>query len=414
MSGPSAAAGHFAWRSLREDATGARAGIMRTAHGEVATPAFMPVGTQGTVKAMTGEELHAAGCAILLGNTYHLSVRPGEELIERLGGLHRFMHWDGAVLTDSGGFQVFSLGANARITDEGAAFRSHLDGAPIDLTPERSVRIQEALGSDIMMVLDECVALPASRERLIDAMDRTTRWAARSLAARRPGGGALFGIVQGGSDPELRTRHAREIASMGFDGHAIGGVSVGEDRDAVRAVISHTVPLLPAERPRYLMGMGRPEEIVESIGRGVDLFDCVLPTRNARNGQLFTSGGIVNIKNAVYAEDPRPLDPECDCETCRHYSRAYLRHLFKAGEILASRLNTIHNVRYFVGVVHRAREAALAGRYAAFRDAFLERAARASAPAPGEVPEADTAGTPERQGAPGATDRDDPEEGGAA
>jgi queuine tRNA-ribosyltransferase len=393
---------------------------MTTAHGEVPTPVFMPVGTQGSVKGMTGEELRTAGCAILLGNTYHLSLRPGEGLIERLGGLHRFMHWDGAILTDSGGFQVFSLGANAKITDEGAAFRSHLDGSLLLLTPERSVRIQEALGSDIMMVLDECPSLPATRARLVDAMERTTLWARRSLEARRPGGGALFGIVQGGTDPELRARHAREIASLGFDGHAIGGVSVGEDREAVRAIVAHAAPLLPAERPRYLMGLGRPEEIVESIGRGVDLFDCVMPTRNARNGQLFTSDGIVNIKNALYAEDPRPLDAACDCETCRHYSRAYLRHLFKAGEILASRLNTIHNVRYFVRVAQRAREAVLEGRYAAFRDDFLERALRASAPAPGETPESETpeAGTrepdaPRARVRPDAGERSDPGDGGA-
>jgi len=375
---------------VREESTGARAGVLLTAHGEVPTRTFMPVGTQGTVKAMTPEELRAAGCAILLGNTYHLSLRPGAEIIERLGGLHRFMHWDGAILTDSGGFQVFSLGELARITDEGATFRSHLDGSPVHLTPERSLRIQEALGSDIMMVLDECAPLPASRERLIEAMDRTTRWARRSLEARRPGGGALFGIVQGGTDSELRARHAREIAAMGFDGHAIGGVSVGEDRESVRRVVALTAPMLPAERPRYLMGMGRPEEIVESIGRGVDLFDCVLPTRNARNGQLFTSGGIVNIKNARYLEDPDPLDPDCDCETCRHYSRAYLRHLFRAGEILASRLLTIHNVRYYLNVAQRARTAALEGRYAAFRDAFLERSARESAESD-EEPDADTA-----------------------
>ena len=398
MRGAGPTSARFAWERVHEDPSGARAGLMTTAHGAVPTPAFMPVGTQGTVKAMTGEELRSAGCTILLGNTYHLSLRPGEGLIERLGGLHRFMHWDGAILTDSGGFQVFSLGALAKITDEGVAFRSHLDGSALLLTPERSLAIQEALGSDVMMVLDECAALPATRARLIEAMDRTTLWARRSLAARRPGGGALFGIVQGGTDPELRARHAREIASLGFDGHAIGGVSVGEDRAAVRSVIEVTAPLLPAERPRYLMGMGRPEEIVEAIGRGVDLFDCVMPTRNARNGQLFTSDGIVNIKNAAYAEDPRPLDARCDCETCRDYSRAYLRHLFRAGEILASRLNTIHNVRHFVRVAQRAREAALAGRYADFRDDFLERASKMSVPAPGETQEAPEKEAPEAPG----------------
>jgi queuine tRNA-ribosyltransferase len=365
----------FSWRATAADPSGARCGVLSTPHGEIETPVFMPVGTQGTVKAMTVEELRRAGCGLILANTYHLHLQPGEQTVAALGGLHRFMNWDGAILTDSGGFQAFSLGAMTRITEEGAEFRSHIDGSRRMLTPESSIAIQEALGSDIMMVLDECASLPSSRGALEAAAARTTAWARRCLDARTEAGGALFGIVQGGDDPELRRRHAGEIASLPFDGYAIGGVSVGESRDAVRAIAALCPPYLPEERPRYLMGVGRPEEIIEFIGYGIDMFDCVLPTRNARNGQLFTSEGPLNIKNAAYAEDPRPADPECDCETCRHYSRAYLRHLFKTGEILGSRLNTIHNVRYYAAIVERARAAIQQGRYAEFRDTFLARSA---------------------------------------
>lgn len=361
----------FGWHMTAQDPTGARAGRLVTSHGEIETPVFMPVGTQAAVKAMTSGELRRAGCPLILANTYHLFLQPGAEIVRSLGGLHRFMGWDGAILTDSGGFQVFSLGPLARVTDDGVEFRSHLDGSRHLLTPEGSVHTQLALGSDIMMALDECPSLPASRERLVGSLERTTSWARRCLEARRSSGGALFGIVQGGPDHELRRRHAGEITALPFDGFALGGISVGEDRESVRRTVASTAPRLPADRPRYLMGVGRPEEIVEFMGYGVDMFDCVLPTRNARNGQLFTSGGVVNIKNAVYAADPRPLDRECDCETCCEHSRAYLRHLFKAGEILASRLNTIHNVRYYARLVEQARQAIREGRYAEFRDAFL-------------------------------------------
>ena len=366
----------FRWRAGVVDPSGARGGVLETAHGSVETPAFMPVGTQGTVKAVTTDELKSIGCTILLGNTYHLYLRPGAETVRGLGGLHRFMNWDRPILTDSGGFQVFSLREISRITDEGVEFRSHIDGSRHMLTPEKSIEIQEALGSDIMMAFDECPPLPASRDRLAAALARTTLWARRCLAARR-GKGALFGIVQGGAEEDLRASHAAEVTAMGFDGHAIGGVSVGEDPASVARTVAFTAPLLPAGRPRYLMGVGRPEQIVEFIGRGIDLFDCVLPTRNARNGQMFTSRGVVNIKNAVYENDPAPLDPDCDCETCGHYSRAYLRHLFKTGEILASRLNTIHNLRHYMRVLEAARRAIREGRFGSFRDGFLARAGAA-------------------------------------
>jgi len=372
---PAASSPFFGWRLTSLDVTGARTGLLRTAHGEVETPAFMPVGTQGTVKAVTSDELRRLGCGILLGNTYHLYLRPGADRIRALGGLHRFMNWDFPILTDSGGFQVFSLRTLARVTDEGAEFCSHIDGSRHLLTPEMSVEIQQALGADIMMALDECAPLPAPREQLAASIARTTNWALRSLKAKGRGPAALFGIVQGGTSEDLRAAHAREITSMEFDGYAIGGVSVGEDRESVRRIVAFTAPLLPEDRPRYVMGVGRPEELVEFIGCGVDMFDCVLPTRNARNGQLFTSEGVLNLKNAVYASDPRPVDRDCDCETCGQYSRAYLRHLFKAGEILGSRLNTIHNLRYYLRLMEKARAAIREGCYAAFRRAFLEQAA---------------------------------------
>ena len=374
MSGPAF------WESTAEDPTGARTGILRTAQGSHQTPVFMPVGTLGTVKALTPDEIRSAGSSLILANTYHLHLQPGEARVRALGGLHRFMSWSGAILTDSGGFQAFSMGPRVRVSDEGVEFQSHLDGSRLQLTPEKSIAIQEALGSDIMMVLDECAALPATRERLAEAAARTTAWARRCLAARTPAGGALFGIVQGGTEPELRLEHAAQIAALPFDGYAIGGVSVGEGREAVREIAALAASALPRGKPRYLMGIGRPEQIVEAIGAGIDMFDCVMPTRNARNGQLFTSEGVINIKNACYAEDPRPLDPACDCETCRGYSRAYLRHLFRAGEILGARLNTIHNVRFFVSTIEKARAAIRAGTFAAFRES-VRNAVRAAAAA---------------------------------
>ena len=325
------------------------------------------------MKSLTPQELRASGTSILLGNTYHLYLRPGHELIRDLGGLHRFMAWDGALLTDSGGFQVFSLASLRHVRDEGVDFRSHLDGSSHLLSPELSIEIQESLGSDIMMALDECPSQPSTYDTNLRAVERTTLWAERSLRARSSGSAALFGIVQGGLFEDLRRRHAAEIVSLGFDGHAIGGVSVGEPREEVRSVVAATASLLPEDRPRYLMGVGRPEELVEMIGHGIDLFDCVLPTRNARNGQLFTSRGTLSIKREEYARDPLPADPECDCPTCSDYSRAYLRHLFKSGEILSSRLNSIHNIHFYQSVMAQARGAIAQGRYGEFLTRFLSR-----------------------------------------
>ena len=362
--------------AARDGNSAARLGLMDTAHGPVETPAFMPVGTHGVVKSLTPHELRASGTSILLGNTYHLYLRPGHELIRDLGGLHRFMAWDGALLTDSGGFQVFSLASLRHVRDEGVDFRSHLDGSSHLLSPELSIEIQESLGSDIMMALDECPSQPSTYDTNLRAVERTTLWAERSLRARSSGSAALFGIVQGGLFEDLRRRHAAEIVSLGFDGHAIGGVSVGEPREEVRSVVAATASLLPEDRPRYLMGVGRPEELVEMIGHGIDLFDCVLPTRNARNGQLFTSRGTLSIKREEYARDPLPADPECDCPTCRDYSRAYLRHLFKSGEILSSRLNSIHNIHFYQSVMAQVREAIAQGRYGEFLTRFLSRLRR--------------------------------------
>ena len=347
-----------------------RAGAMRTAHGTVSTPAFMPVGTQGTVKAMSPPELRRCGAAIVLSNTYHLELRPGHELIRELGGLHRFMNWDGPILTDSGGFQVFSMEGLRAIDETGVRFRSHLDGSPRELTPESSMAIQAALGSDVAMVLDECPPLPASEEVVESAVARTTRWAQRSREAYR-GPGVCFGIVQGGTFESLRERSAAELVALDFPGYAIGGVSVGEPPDAIARMARFTADRLPAEKPRYLMGVGRPEDLVEAVAAGVDLFDCVLPTRNARNGTLFTSEGRINIKREEYRADPRPLDPACACETCTSYSRAYLRHLFVSNEILASRLNTIHNLTYYLGLMTSMREAIARDALAEFRESFL-------------------------------------------
>ena len=348
----------------------ARRGRMTTAHGVVDTPAFMPVGTQGAVKAVTTAELIACGAQIVLANTYHLHLRPGHELIRELGGLHRFMNWSGPILTDSGGFQVFSMQGLRTVDEDGVTFRSHLDGSLHRLTPESSMEIQSALGSDIAMAFDECPPLPATAEAVESAVGRTTRWARRSREAYR-GPGVPFGIVQGGTDEALRERSAAEISALDFPGYAIGGVSVGESPEKIADVARHTARLLPETRPRYLMGVGRPEDLVEAVAAGIDLFDCVMPTRNARNGTLFTSEGKVNIKREAYRSDPRPLDPACPCETCTQYSRAYLRHLYVGNEILASRLNTIHNLTFYAGVMTRLREAIAAGTLAAFREAFL-------------------------------------------
>lgn len=350
----------------------ARAGILATSRGALHTPVFMPVGTAGTVKGMTPGELETVGARIILGNTYHLHLRPGEQVVKQLGGLHRFMNWKGPILTDSGGFQVFSLASLNKVTDEGAAFQSHLDGASLFISPEDSIAIQEALGSDIMMCFDHLLPLPADDAQLDDALERTTRWAARCKQARTSGN-ALFGIVQGGTSPDLRRKSAEALLEIGFDGYALGGLSVGESAQSMYETVAFTAPLLPQNQPRYLMGTGEPADLLQAIGEGVDMFDCVLPTRNARNGTLYTRDGKVNIKQARYKEDPLPLDADCACETCQNYSRAYLSHLFRSGEILSMRLNTLHNLSFYQTLVREAREAIHRKEYKAFAKAFLAR-----------------------------------------
>jgi queuine tRNA-ribosyltransferase len=351
----------------------ARRGRLTTAHGVVDTPVFMPVGTQATVKALTPDDLEAAGAQVVLANTYHLLLRPGPDVVRELGGLHRFMGWGRTILTDSGGFQVFSLAKVRKITDDGVEFRAPLDGATRFLSPESAVEIQRALGSDITMPLDECLAYPATREATERSLELTLRWAERCRAAHAAGGGdqALFGIVQGGAWDDLRLEAARRTVALGFDGYAIGGMAVGEPKPAMLDLTARVAAALPADRPRYLMGVGKPEDLVEMVARGVDMFDCVIPTRNARNGQAFTAAGPVTIKQARWTRAAEPLDPACDCYTCRTFSRAYLRHLFVAEELLAYRLLTLHNVRFYLGLMAAMREAITAGELQAFRARFL-------------------------------------------
>lgn len=354
----------------KDPSCAARVGTLTTTHGTMPTPIFMPVGTQATVKAMTPEELAEVQARIILANTYHLYIRPGHELIRRMGGLHRFMGWPSPILTDSGGFQVFSLGELCRIREEGVTFQSHLDGSRHFISPEISIGIQEALGADIIMCFDECPPSSADYGYVRKSMEMTSRWAERCKEAKRREDQALFGIVQGGRFPDLRERSATDLCAMGFDGYALGGLSVGEEKEVMYQVMDSCEPLLPEDRPRYVMGIGTPADLIEAIYRGYDMFDCVMPTRNARNGMLFTSGGSINIKKACYAEDPSPVDPECGCYVCRNYSRAYLRHLYRAGEILSSRFNTYHNLYYYLNLMERARVAISAGRFTEFRSEF--------------------------------------------
>ncbi|HHH45428.1 MAG TPA: tRNA guanosine(34) transglycosylase Tgt [Thiotrichales bacterium] len=349
----------------------ARRGRLVFERGTVETPAFMPVGTYGTVKAMTPEEVRGTGAEIILGNTFHLMLRPGTDIIRLHGDLHGFMHWDGPILTDSGGFQVYSLGEMRRITEEGVHFRSPVDGAKVFLGPEESMQVQRALGSDIVMIFDECTPWPATFEQARESMALSLRWAERSKAAHGDNPAALFGIVQGGMYPELREESARGLIGIGFDGYAVGGLSVGEPEEERNRILEATLPLLPIDRPRYLMGVGRPEDIVQSVLRGVDMFDCVLPTRNARNGHLYTSEGVVRIRNARYRTDTGPLDPACDCPTCRHYTRAYLHHLDRCNEILGARLNTQHNLHYYQRLMREIRTAIEEARFAEWARAFL-------------------------------------------
>lgn len=352
--------------TARDTGSQARAGTIATERGEVRTPAFLPVGTAGTVKGIWPAQLKAMGYQCVLANTYHLYLRPGHERIRRLGGVHRFMGWDRPVLTDSGGYQVFSLSALRSVSDDDVTFRSHIDGSRHALSPELAVEVQEALGSDIRMVLDECLEYPAGRREVEEAVRRTTVWARRSLAASRREEGGLFGIVQGGMIPELRKRSVEEICALPFPGFAIGGVSVGEGKQLLRETVEFTAPLLPTGKPRYLMGVGTPEDILFAVSRGVDLFDCVLPTRNARTGMLFTSAGPVSIKQARYADDPRPPDGKCDCPTCLAFSRAYLRHLYLQKEILSSMALTVHNLHFYRQWMERIREAISNGNLADF------------------------------------------------
>lgn len=383
----------------QDPGTRARTGILHTSHGPIETPVFMPVGTAGTVKAISQEDLESLGVRILLGNTYHLYLRPGHELVRELGGLHRFMGWSGAILTDSGGYQIMSLEGLGRVSDDGYEFRSHLDGSRHVLSPELAVQIQMALGSDIMMSLDHCVEYPSSHEVTAEAVKLTSRWARRGRAAylgaqdSGPGGTAtpgcaslnpaqpgvavppnppsqtpsLFGIVQGGIDPELRRQSAEDMVEAGFEGYAIGGLSVGEPKSATYELAELTASLLPADRPRYLMGVGTPEDLVECVAHGIDMFDCVMPTRHARNGSIFTSQGRIVIKNARHARDISPLDPACSCSVCRRYSRAYLRHLFMAGEMLGPMLATRHNLRFYLDTMREIRDAIRFGEYNGFR-----------------------------------------------
>jgi queuine tRNA-ribosyltransferase len=361
----------FDFKLLQTDETSqARLGRFRTPHGEVQTPAFAPVGTQATVKALDPRDLREVGAELILANTYHLYLRPGADVVAGLGGLHGFMGWDGPILTDSGGFQVFSLAQNREVTDEGVVFASHIDGSRHVFTPEMVVGVQEQLGADIIMCLDECPE-PHDRAYNEEALARTHAWAARCKAAQRRTDQALFGIVQGGIFADLRRQSAEFLVGLDFPGYAIGGLSVGETKAQMYAMLEVVTPLLPGDKPRYLMGVGAPEDLLEGVARGVDLFDCVLPTRLARNAALFTRQGRINIRNAGFAHDPAPVEEGCGCYTCRHFSRAYLRHLFKAGEILAARLATIHNVHFLLQLAREMRAAIAVGRFGAFKEAFL-------------------------------------------
>ncbi len=352
---------------------GPRWGEMRTPHGVVETPVFIPVGTQATVKTLTPEELKALGVSLILSNVYHLFLRPGVEVIAGLGGLHRFMNWPGPLLSDSGGYQILSLAPLRRVREDGVLFRSHLNGSQHFLTPEQVVGLQEALGVDLLVCLDECPPFPAPEAEVVKAAARTLNWARRSLTALSRPEAALFAVVQGGMLPALRREQAQAFRELPFAGYALGGLSVGEDKATTHAMVEVTVPELPVDKPRYLMGVGTPEDLLEGVARGIDMFDCVLPTRNARNGLAFTSTGRVVIKNADYARDPGPLDGDCGCYTCQHFSRAYLRHLFVAREILAYRLLTLHNLYYYVNLMTRMRQAVAAGEFAAFRREFYRK-----------------------------------------
>ena len=379
----------FKFEQLESDPkTGARTGRITTTHGVVETPVFMPVGTQGSVKALSQQMMEEAGVSILLGNTYHLFLRPGHTVVNRLGGLHKFISWPRPILTDSGGFQIFSLGSLCKVSEDGVSFQSHVDGSSHFLSPEKSMEIQAALGSDVVMTLDHCLAQPATKTATLESLELTERWARRSKnrftalhasesEAREAGfevvnrRQALFCVNQGGLFPDLRERSLAGLVEIGFDGYAIGGLSVGEEKSAMYEIVSRIAPMTPADSPRYLMGVGTPEDLIEAVSHGVDMFDCVMPTRNARNGQLFTSRGRLNIRNARYREDQKPLDEACRCPVCLRYSRAYLRHLYSSGEVLASVLSSLHNVSFYLDTMSRMRQAITLGAFSEFRIAFL-------------------------------------------
>lgn len=356
----------------------ARRGTVHLAHGDVQTPAFMPVGTYGSVKTLSPDEVRDIGANILLGNTFHLWLRPGLDVIAAHGGLHGFMGWDGPILTDSGGFQVWSLGDLRKISEEGVKFRSPINGDSCFLTPEESMRIQRVLNSDIVMIFDECTPYPATTQQANDSMQLSLRWAKRSKAAHQGNPNALFGIIQGGMYEGLRDVSLNGLTEIGFDGYAIGGLSVGEPKEDMLRILAHTAPQMPQDKPRYLMGVGTPEDLVAGVSRGVDMFDCVMPTRNARNGWLFTRNGDIKLKNARYKLDTSPIDEQCTCYTCRNFSRSYLHHLYRVGEILGARLNTIHNLHYYQELMAGMRSAIEEGRFAAFAQAFAEQRAQLS------------------------------------
>ena len=364
----------FGFDLLKTDGA-ARLGRIRTPHGDIETPAFMPVATQGTVKGLTPSDLRAAGAQIVLANTYHLFLRPGHDVVHELGGLHRFMRWDAPILTDSGGFQVWSLSRLRKITENGVEFRSHIDGSLRSLSPERCIEIQHALGTDVIHPLDECLAYPATPLQAERSLGLTLRWLRRSAESHRSGNSkaALFGIVQGGTYESLRRQAVEEACRLGLAGYSIGGLAVGEPKPVMYDITELCAGLLPLDQPRYLMGVGKPQDLIESVARGIDLFDCVMPTRNARHGQVFTADGPLIIARARYARDPGPLDADCACETCREFSRAYLRHLFSARELLAQRLLSVHNVTFYLGLMASLRRAIAEGTFTAFRARFLDR-----------------------------------------
>lgn len=355
----------------------ARSGVLRLSHGEVKTPCYMPVGTQASVKALSAEDVLACGSEILLANTYHLMLRPGAELIVKAGGLHRFMHWDKPILTDSGGFQVFSLADLRQITEDGVSFQSHLDGSRWEMTPESATRLQHQIGADIIMAFDECIPYPSPEDYVDRSVERTTRWAERCLSVHQKGGRAgeqsLYGIIQGSNFPHLREKSAKQLLALDFPGYAIGGVSVGEPKEVIYGVVEKTAPYLPQDRPRYLMGVGTPEDLWECVERGMDMFDCVMPTRIARNGTALTRNGKVVLRNSKYIEDFTPLDPECGCECCRNYTKSYLRHLFMADELLVLRLVSLHNLRFMTEISEMIRSAIEAGRFAEEKKNFFSR-----------------------------------------